>query len=256
MSRIDWNLPPAWFEEARLCGLQHLQSREGIGTLRERSLHAILKYWIDPDETHHEVKLPSGTVADLFDGEEVIEIQTRNFSKLRSKLAALLDQYPVTVVHPLTWHKTLRWIDPESGDSTPPRRSPKVGSFGDAARELVYIGELLSHPRLTVVLMLLDMEEWRVADGWSRDGKKGSHRLERFPLRPGPVTVLRQAIDYAVLLPNRLPEEFTVADVRHTGRFSAKQASSLVNVLYKVGSIKRIGKIRNAFVYRCTEEKS
>ncbi|MBS1328373.1 MAG: hypothetical protein HP041_10355, partial [Oscillospiraceae bacterium] len=45
------------FERARLAGLLHLENRQGIGTLRERSLHAVLKYWADPDESHHEIPL-------------------------------------------------------------------------------------------------------------------------------------------------------------------------------------------------------
>lgn len=67
------------FERARLAGLLHLENRQGIGTLRERSLHAVLKYWADPDESHHEIPL-AGCVADIFDGERVVEIQTRGFS--------------------------------------------------------------------------------------------------------------------------------------------------------------------------------
>lgn len=54
------------FEEAKLRALLHLQDRSGIGTLGERSLHAVLKYWIEPDERRHEVKLPCGLVADIY----------------------------------------------------------------------------------------------------------------------------------------------------------------------------------------------
>ena len=64
------------FEEAKLRGLLHLQEKGGIGTLSERCLHAVLKYWVEPDESRHEVRLPCGLVADVFDGERVVEIQT------------------------------------------------------------------------------------------------------------------------------------------------------------------------------------
>lgn len=59
----------------------------------------MLKYWIDPDDSHHEIRLER-CVADVFDGRRVTEIQTRGFSALRPKLERLLEAYPVTVVHP------------------------------------------------------------------------------------------------------------------------------------------------------------
>lgn len=64
------------------------------------------------------------------------------------------------------------WVDPASGEASKPRRSPKTGHFWDAARELVYIRALLGHPRLTVVLPLLDMEEYRLTDGWTPTAKR------------------------------------------------------------------------------------
>ena len=89
------------FEEAKLRALLHLQDRSGIGTLGERSLHAVLKYWIEPDERRHEVKLPCGLVADIYDGERVVEIQTGSLYQLRGKLDRLLPFTPVTIVVPV-----------------------------------------------------------------------------------------------------------------------------------------------------------
>lgn len=57
-------LDPAAFDEARLNGLAGLRQRQGIGTLGERSLHAVMKYWLDPDDSHHEIRLER-CVADI-----------------------------------------------------------------------------------------------------------------------------------------------------------------------------------------------
>lgn len=236
------------FEAARLAGLLRLPQREGIGTLRERSLHAILKYWADADESHHEIRL-GRCVADVFDGERVTEIQTGGFSALRPKLERLLEVYPVTVVHPLPWHKTLIWVHPQTGEATKPRKSPKVGQFWDAAGQLIRIRGLLGHPRLTIRLVLLDMEEYRLADGWSADGKKGSHRVERIPTALGPTAVLREPEDYRCLLPPGLPEVFTSADMKKAARLGPRMTGELINILYTMEAIQRIGKKRNAFLY-------
>mgnify|MGYP007083040502 CR=1 FL=1 len=236
------------FEQAKRLGLLHLQVRAGIGTLGEKSLHAVFKYWLDPDESHHEVRL-DGCVADIFDGERVTEIQTRGFGTLRPKLERLLEQYPVTVVHPLPWHKTLTWVQPESGEMTKPRRSPKTGQFWDAAGELYAISGLLGHPRLTVRLVLVDVEEYRMADGWSADGKKGSHRAERIPVALGPELTLHSQEDYACLLPAVLPDAFTTPQLAKAARLSRKKAGHLVNILYKTENIKRTGKQGRAYLY-------
>ena len=98
--------PPERFEEARRQGLAALEQREGIGTLKERSLHAVLKYWFAPDDACHERKV-GRYVADVFDGERIVEIQTGSAYRLQPKLEAFLPAYPVTVVLPLVRRKTL-----------------------------------------------------------------------------------------------------------------------------------------------------
>ncbi len=176
-------------------------SADGIGTLGEKTLHATLKLWLDADVSHHEIPLPNGYVADIFDGACVTEIQTANFSGFRRKLERLLEQYPVTVVHPLVREKYICWIDPMTGAASEPRRSTRRGSLTDAGQQLVYILPLLRHPRLTIRLLLLDVQEHRLLDGWGNGGKRGAHRVERYPLALVDSVVLHSPADYAALLP-------------------------------------------------------
>ncbi len=210
-----------------------------IGVLREKTLHATLKRWLDEDSTHHEVVLPDGHVADIFDGERVTEIQTGNFSALRPKLQALLEQYPVTVVVPLVHRKWLCWIDPVTGETTPPKRSPRTGSFADAGPQLIYLLPCLDHPRLTVRLVLLDVEEHRLADGWSRDGKRGSHRAERYPRTLEGEAILTCPADYAALLPLGLPETFTAAQFGKAARLQGRKRWGALQVLLHTGILTR-----------------
>ena len=74
---------------------------EIIGTLGERSLHAVLKRFLQPDENRHEVRV-GRYVADIFDENGVTEIQTRQFYKMKRKLAAFLPEHAVTVVYPVS----------------------------------------------------------------------------------------------------------------------------------------------------------
>jgi hypothetical protein len=211
----------------------------GIGILAEKTVHATLKLWLDDDPTHHEIPLPCGSVADIFDGVRVTEIQTANFSGFRKKLEKLLDAYPVTVVHPLVRVKWVSWIDPTTGEVTKPRRSGRKGSFTDAGKELIYILPLLDHPNLTVLLVLLDVEEQRLLDGWGKDGKRGSHRAERLPLALGGDLTLKSPADYAALLPPDLPTPFTAAQFGKAARLQGRKLQGTLKVLLALGVLHR-----------------
>jgi len=221
----------------------------GIGILQEKPLHATLKWWVDDNPDHHEVTLSCGRVADVYDGERVYEIQTGGFSPLRPKLEVLLPNYPVTVVHPLPRRKYLSWIDPETGETTPPRKSPKVGDFAQSLRQLIYILPLLGHPHLTIQLVLMDVEEQRIADGWSRDGKRGSHRAVLLPLSIEDTLTLRCPADYGALIPAALPAAFTAAQFSKATRMQGRHLNGALKVLLDRGVLRREKKEGNAWIY-------
>lgn len=241
--------PPERFDKACRQGQVALEQRAGIGTLKERSLHAALKYWFAPDDTCHEGKV-GRYVADIFDGRRIVEIQTGSVYRLQPKLEDFLPEYPVTVVLPLVRRKTLAWIDPESGEASKPRRSPKIGRLGDALPELYPLLTWLEHPQLTIALVMLDVAEFRLQDGWGNDGKRGSHRAERVPEALGETLVLSSCADLKQLLPDGLPTPFTSADFARLARLRGRKLSSAIAVLRKSGVIERVGKEKNAYLYR------
>ena len=55
-----------------------VRERQGIGTLSEKTVHAVLKNYYAPDEDMHEIPI-EGSVADIYTGTEIVEIQTRSF---------------------------------------------------------------------------------------------------------------------------------------------------------------------------------
>ena len=76
------------------------RERHGIGMQSEKTLHAVLKNYIDSDEDHQEIPVDR-YIADIFSGDHIIEIQTANMNAMRAKLACFLPQYPVRVVYPI-----------------------------------------------------------------------------------------------------------------------------------------------------------
>ena len=222
---------------------------QSIGVLQEKPLHATLKWWLDDNPHHHEITLPCGKVADIYDGVTVTEVQTGSFTPLRKKLEVLLDTYPVTVVHPVVRRKYLTWIDPDTGESTEPRRSPRIGSFADGGKQLIYILPLLGHPNLTVRLVLMDAEEQRIADGWGNGGKRGSHRAVLLPISVEDTLDLRCPADYAALIPAALPHRFTAAQFGKAAKMQGRHLNGTLKVLLDRGVLKRETKEGNAWIY-------
>ena len=95
----------------------------------------ILKNYYEPDEDKQEIPIDR-FVADIFTGQEIIEIQTGQFNRMREKLQCFLKEFPVTIVYPVTRQRWLHWIDEETGELTDKRKSPKKGNAYEAFREL------------------------------------------------------------------------------------------------------------------------
>ena len=236
-----------WFSGIGSSGTGGLAA-SSIGTLGEKALHAIVKSYIEPNPANQEIRIGSFHV-DCFDGTQIHEIQTRHFHKLNAKLAAFLPHYPVTVVYPMPARKWLLWIDPVTGEVSNPRLSPKRGNPPDIFRELYRIKPHLSHPNFSLLILLIDLEEYRLLNGWSDDRKKGSHRSDRLPIALDNELRIQAPADFSRLLPEALPDIFTSADYARSARTSRSTAQIALNILRSLGVIESCGKSGRALTY-------
>ena len=225
------------------------RERHGIGMQAEKTLHAVLKNYIDPDEDHQEIPV-DGCIADIFARDRITEIQTANMNAMRARLSCFLPRYPVRVVYPIPAQKWVIWIDPDTGTLLKKNKSPLRGSFFHAFRELYKIRPFLKDPNLSFELLLIDMEEYRLLDGWSRNRKRGSHRYDRIPLRIADRMLLTCPQDYMQFVPEGLPEPFTAAEFAHEVGFRKKGFSTVLLLLTEMGVVERVGKKGNAYLYR------
>ena len=228
------------------------RERNGIGTLSEKTVHAVLKNYYAPDETQHEIPV-EGCVADIFNGKEIIEIQTRSFDRMRPKLERFLPLYPVTIVYPIPYCKHVFWIDEETGETSPKRKSPKTGNPYMAFIELYKIRPYLSNPNLHLKLALLDMEEYRLLNGWSRDRKKGSERYDRIPVEFAEEVCIDRREDYMQFVPYDLPEQFTAKDFAKHAKIPVRLAQTVLLILTDLEIVVRIGKQGNSYLYEVNE---
>ena len=214
-------------------------------------MHAVLKRYYEPDEALHEIPV-AGYVADIYTGEEIIEIQTGQFNRMREKLKAFLPICPVTLVYPIPRQKWLIWMDEESGELSRPRKSPLTGNPYMAFRELYKIKMFLKDRNLRLKIALLDMEEYRLLNGWSRDRKKGSCRYDRIPVRMAEEISIDGIKDYMQFVPYGL-EEFTSEEFAGAARIRRQTAQTALNILTYVECVERIGKKGKSILYRVKE---
>lgn len=240
------------FESAKNKIIGIKRNRNGIGTLSEKTVHAILKNYYEPDEDYHEIPV-NGYVADIYRDGNIIEIQTANFNKLRNKLDVFLNDYQVTVVYPMPYIKWLSWLDEETGYIGPKRKSPKKGNPYEAFYQLYKIKSYLTNPNIRIKIVMMNMEEIRLLNGWSKDKKKGSSRFDRIPIEIVEEIDLYSLEDYMQMIPIELAETFCSKDYAKASHLSIGMAQTALNILTYTGTVKRIGKRGNEILYNINE---
>lgn len=240
------------FEEIRNKVIGVERERYGIGTLTEKTLHAILKDYYAPDKDMQEIPI-DGYVADIYTGTEIIEIQTAQFNRMRNKLDCFLPNYPVTIVYPVPQIKYLYWIDEETGECSKPRKSTVKGSVYRAFYELYKIKNHLSDPNLKLCFPLLEIEEYRLLNGWSHDRKKGSSRYDRIPRTLLGEIRFERIEDYVQLIPYDLKDPFTAKDFGKAIGEKKEIASNVLHILNHLQVVERCGKAGNSYLYHVVE---
>ena len=238
---------PERFLEALETVLIEERNREGIGRLAEKTVHATLKLYFEPDRSCHEVKVGS-LVADVKNERDIIEIQTGSFTPLRRKLEAFLPDHAVRVVYPMAYTRRIVWIE-KDGTLSAPHKSPVKRQVSRAFAELICILPYLTHENFTFHIVLMDLDEYRLL---SKNGGKGrgTERYERMPTALREEIVCRKPEDYLALLPDSLPEEFDAKTFSKVTRLKGHALSGALKVLLTLGLYTREREGREAYIYK------
>ena len=92
-------------------------------------------------------------------------------------------------------------------------------------------------------------EEYRFLDGFSQNKHKGASKIDSLPLNLYEEITINSIDDYARLIPDNLPEQFTSKDFKKAARVNQPLANVSLNILNFVGAVTRVGKRGNLFVY-------
>jgi hypothetical protein len=134
----------------------------GIGVLREGPLHAALKAMLAQPGDRVEVPVGRFLIDVVRADGELVEVQTGSFGPLGAKLDALLDEHRVRIVHPVGAERRIVRVD-EHGEVVSIRCSPKRGTAIEVFDKLIAFPSLLTHPNLTIEVLLLREDHIRAA---------------------------------------------------------------------------------------------
>ena len=243
------------FEQAKLKVLLNQHDTHGFGTLQEKTVHAVMKLYYEPDIDYHEVPI-EGYIADIYTGSRIIEIQNGNFNRLRNKLSAFLPLYPVTVVFPIPHYRWLIYMDEESGELSGKRKSPVTGSIYSAFPELYKIKDHLTHPNLSFAFPLIDMDEYRLRtkeEGKKKKRGKKSSRYDRMPLSLYDEIHIERPEDFVQVIPYELAETFTTKEFAAAAHIHRDLAQITLHILYYMKLVERKGKRGREYLYEVSE---
>ena len=117
--------------------------------MQENALHAALKTWYAGDSGQVEVLL-DGYLIDVVKDGQLVEIQTRSFSAIKSKLMDLVDRHPVRLVHPIALEKWIVHLPAQGENVLYRRKSPRRGRLEFLFSELIRFPELVAHPAFSL----------------------------------------------------------------------------------------------------------
>lgn len=243
----------------RLCRdamLARPDSGDGIGTLGEKRMHAIIKQFLCADPCCHEVKL-EGTrfVSDIRIGNEIFEVQTGDFYPMKKKIAYYLEHTDctVTVIHPISVLRWMSWVDPVSMEIAPRRRVPRVGRPADLLPQLYSLLPHLQNPRLRFHLLLLETQDFRLLNGRSADRKQHATHYERIPLSLQGELFFNTPSELSALIPPELPSHFTVKEFSARSKLRGRDAYSAVRALAGLGLAESAEPIGRSMGWRRTD---
>jgi hypothetical protein len=168
---------------------------------------------------------------------------------MKPKLLKLLGRYPVHVLHPIAYERTITRVDTD-GVIGSRRKSPRRGTVYHVFPELLSLPTMLLHPNFVLEVVLIREEQVWIDDG------KGSWRRKHWSIHDRKLLEVVSSVslstprDFAALLPADLPPEFDVSELAKAIKQQKVLARKMAYCLRALGVIELVGQRGKAYVYR------
>ena len=229
-----------------------------INTYNESSLHNTLKvFYAEKFGGKTEVEADGHIYDILCDDGQVIEIQTKNLSKLAGKIKDALDKgHKVRLVYPLVYRTRIITTD-EEGKPVSNRLSPKKGCIYDIFREITGLTDILLKKSFTLEVITINMIEHRIRTKEAVQTTNKSRRFKRNWIKVNKrldeileTQSFNKKKDYLSLLPENLPEEFCAKDISKANPSLARYVHLILWVLVRMPVIKEVEKKGRSRYYK------
>ena len=219
--------------------------------LREGPLHAAVKAALA--EPGDRLEVPVGRfVIDLVraDG-ELVEVQTGGFAALGKKLDALLDEHRMRIVYPVAAERRIVRVD-EHGQVLGVRRSPKRATTAAVFDELVAFPSLLTHPNLTIEVLLLREDHIRGPQP-TTTRRRTRDPGERRMIEVLDQVALRTPQDILAALPALPAEPFSTRELAAILHCTPRMAQRTLYCLRTIGVVEPAGNRGRAPLHALTD---
>ena len=180
----------------------------------------------------------------------VVEIQHASLASIRGKTEELLENKDVVIVKPLVFRRRLIKYAEKNGPLESRRMSPKRGTWLDAFHDLIYFRDVFPHPRLTIELPAVEIDEHRYPKKKHRFRKANYHIADQVLANLIETRVLETGADVLALLPTTLPEKFDTGDLAEKWGVSRWLCQRITYFLRETEMIQTVGKRGRSMLYR------
>jgi len=227
------------------------QTSSEFSTFNEKPLHAALKKWYAGPGDQFEAEV-DGYVIDILQDRKLVEIQTRNFAAIKSKITDLITRHPIRVVYPIAKEKWIVKLPKDGVGLSKRRKSPHKGQITEIFKELVSFPELLKSPNFSLEVLMIQEEEVRRYIGTGRWRKQGWAVEERRLLGVLESHLFEDPKSFQKLISPGLPDRFTTQELADTLGEPRWIAQKVAYCARKMDIIQKVGKCGRSYIYTLT----
>ena len=227
-----------------------------ISAFAEKSMHKMLKYYLEPDEIFHEKKV-CGHIADIYKNNMITEIQSINFSAVKEKIKHYLEykENKITFVYPVAAVRNMCWVDKKTGETSKITKSLKFIDIYKFYEEIYHIKDFMGEENFNLKILLLEVLEYKFLDGWGKFRKNNATKIDKVPVSKVGEENFNGKNDYLKLIPSKLREEgmFTVFDLKKETGMGEKAIRSFIYVMKNAGLITENGRKNRYICYKISQ---
>ena len=172
----------------------------------------------------------------------LLDFTLKQVHPLREKLKYYMEQtdYAVNIIYPVIANKNIIRVDKESGEFLRSKKSPRHKNAGEVIKELCWISDFFPHPRLKIIVFLVNADEYRFSDEKRRRNREGRYDSEIFPREIEAIEYFAKTDDLLPYLPEIPAGGVTASGFSSLTGLKGRRLYAILNFYASKGLLVRI----------------